>query len=325
MANQQNVVSINARRPPPLTEGYGRWLVAGTVLLAVLLVGSWFLHGETDPAQQLARKAGRVDLVEQMQVALISSSEAEKSAVLAITDADSRAYADASRASAAELDRVRQELAESLAAGGTPRERELFLEFSEAFVKLRLIDDKVLDLGVQHTNLKAYGLLFGPAADAVRNMEAAFSRLLAKCSGDPDAVKIQPLVFGAQLGVRRVQVLLSPHIAEESDAKMDQLETEMRREEAEVRQDLQALQRYRRFVRDADLAEAMASYVRFGELKAQILKLSRENTNVLSLTMSLDQKRKAMLLCLDLLNALRDVILAEPIRGVTYGRPISPR
>lgn len=319
------IVSLSAWRPPPLKEGYGRWIAAGTVFLAILLVGGWFLHVEADPAQQIALKAGRVDLVERMQVALVTSAEAEKSAVLAINDADSRGYADRARAAAAEVERVRRELVASLATDGTPRERELVSEFSQAFLKLGQIDDKVLDLGVQHTNLKAYALLFGPAADALRDMDAALSRIEAKSAGIPDAAKVQRLAYGAQLGVLRVQALLSPHIAEETDAKMDELEGLMADEEARVRQDLEALATMRRFARDTDLADSAASYARFEGLKPRILKLSRENTNVLSLTISLNQKRKAMLLCVDLLNALRDAILEHPIRGVTYGRPASPR
>ncbi len=51
---------------------------------------------------------------------------------------------------------------------------------------------------------------------------------------------------------------------------------------------------------------------------------SRENTNVRSLALSLNQK-KAMILSQDALNALRQAILEEPIAGVTYGRPPSPR
>ena len=325
-ADGSKIVSLSAWRPPPLKEGYGRWVAAGVLLLAILLAGLWFFHVENDPAEELARKATRVDLVEHMQVLLVTSSEAEKSAVMAVSDADSRAYAERARAAAAEVERVRQELSTSLAAGGAPRERALLSEFSQAFLKLGQIDDKVLDLGVQHTNLKAYALLFGPAADALRDMDMALSRIEAKSAGTSEAVKVQPLAYGAQLGVLRVQALLSPHIAEETDAKMDELESLMASEEAQVHHDLEVLAGIRRFARDADLADAEASYARFEQLKVQILKLSRENTNVLSLTISLNQKRKAMLLCVDLLNALRKAILEEPIAGVTYyGRAPKPR
>jgi hypothetical protein len=70
-----------------------------------------------------------------------------------------------------------------------------------------------------------------------------------------------------------------------------------------------------------DLKLAASSYARFSETKAQILKLSRENTNVRSLTISLNQKRKVMFLCLDALADLRNAIEQEEIRPA----PASPR
>ena len=76
---------------------------------------------------------------------------------------------------------------------------------------------------------------------------------------------------------------------------------------------------------DADLATAASGYARFSKIKTQILALSRENTNVRSLVISLNQKRKVMFLCQDALNSLKQAILEEPIAGVTYGSPAHPR
>lgn len=302
---------------------YVLWTAAGTVLLALLLLLVW--HYRQDPAQQLAFKAGRVDLVGRMQLALASASEAEKSAVLAITDQDSQAFADQARAATAEVERERQELGKLLAAGGTQRERDLLAQFSEAFGGLQRVDDEVLRLAVKNTNLKAYGLAFGPAADTLAEMDAALSRVVAKHAGSPDARRVMLLAFEARIGVLRIQALLAPHVAEESDARMDRLEAAMVEEERQVRKDLDGLAALPRLEKDADLAAAASGFVRYGEIKARILALSRENTNVRSLALSLNQKRKAMVLCMDALNALKEAILEEPIAGVTYGRPPLPR
>jgi hypothetical protein len=67
---------------------------------------------------------------------------------------------------------------------------------------------------------------------------------------------------------------------------------------------------------------ALARYV---DIKARIVALSRDNTNVRSLALSLNQKRRSLALCLDALGALKQAILEEPIAGVTYGRPTIPR
>jgi hypothetical protein len=106
---------------------------------------------------------------------------------------------------------------------------------------------------------------------------------------------------------------------------MDLLEATMAKEEAKVAQALDGLARLPKLKGDADLAAAAASYGRFKELKVRILALSRENTNVRSLALSLNQKRKALAVCTDALEALRQAILEEPIAGITYGRPAHPR
>jgi chemoreceptor-like protein with four helix bundle sensory module len=295
-------------------------MMAGAVVLALILAVVWHFRPEVSPAQQLAFKASRVDLVGRMQVALASASEAEKSAVLATTDQDSRTFADQARAAAADVERERQEIGKLLATGGTQQQRDLLAQFSEAFGALQRVDDEVLRLAVNNTNLKAYGLLFGPAADALAEMDAALARLGAKRADSPDARRVTLLAFGARIGALRIQVLLAPHIAEESDAKMDRLEASMVGEEVQVRKDLDGLAALPGLEGDADLATAASSFVRYGEVKARILPLSRENTNVRSLALSLGQKRKAMILCLDALNAMKQAILDEPIAGVSYGR-----
>jgi hypothetical protein len=315
LARRGIVVSDMKNEPSSLDR---RWMAAGVAILALLVLV--FVRFYQDPAQRLSFKATRVDLVGRMQLALAAAAEAEKSAVLAITDQDSQRLADQARAASAELERERQELGKLLSEGGTERERELLARFSEAFASLQRVDDEVLRLAVKNTNIKAYGLLFGPAADALAEMDASLERLALKRADSSDARRTMLLAFGARIGVLRIQALLAPHIAEESDPKMDRLEASMRDEERHVGEELDGLARSPGLERDADLATASSSYARYGALKARILALSRENTNVRSLALSMGQERKAMLLCLEPLDALKQAILDEPIAGVTYGR-----
>jgi hypothetical protein len=301
------------------------WIAVGTAVLALLLLATWVFRDDASPARQLAFKAERIDRVRRTQLAIASASEAEKSAVLATTDEDSRTYADQARAATAEAERERLELGGILATDGTPQERELLARFSEAFANLRRIDDDVLRLAVLNTNLKAYALAFGPAADAVSEVDASLAREAARHVGTPEAADVTALAFGARLGILRIQGLLAPHIAEESDAGMDRMEAAMAAEEQQVRKDLDGLAALPATKGDADVAVAAAAFARYGELKVRILALSRQNTNVRSLALSLDQKRKAMTVCLDALDALQQAFQAEPIRGVTYGQPVHPR
>ncbi len=273
----------------------------------------WHFARERNPTRALAFKASRVDIVGRMELALASASEAEKSAVLATTKQDSQTFADQARAATAEVDRARQELGKLLATGGTEGEQDLLSRFADAFANLQRIDEEVLRLAVKNTNLKAYALAFGPAADRVTEMDAALSRVAAKRAAAFDAVRVLRLASDARIGLLHIQVLLPPHIAEESDAKMDQMEASMTRESTKIRKDLDDLAALPGLKGDADLATATSAFARHGELEVQILALSRENTNVRSLALSLNQKRKAMTVSLDALNALRQAILDEPI------------
>jgi len=294
---------------------------------ALLLVVSLVLHfrQQPNPAAQLAFKAERVDLVGRMQLGLASASEAEKSAVLSMTDQESQAFADQARAATAGVEQERRDLEQLLAGGGTPAEGELLSEFSRLFTEFQRVDQELLNLAVQNTNLKAYALAFGPAANALNEMNTALSHLAAAHADSPDGKNVTRLALGAEVGALRIQTLLPPHIAEASDERMDQLEVLMTQEDNEVRSDLYALAALPKLKADTDLETATARYAQFRELKSQILKLSRENTNVRSLAISLNEKRKVMFSCQEALGRLQAAILDEPIEGVTYGRPPKPR
>ena len=210
-------------------------------------------------------------------------------------------------------------------SSGSPASSAGVEEFARSFAELEKVDDEVLALAVRNTNLKATALAFGPAADSIREMTAALDRIVAANTVSADGASAALLARRAEVGVLRLQTLLAPHIAEESDAKMEELERRMAGEDAEVRKGLDGLASLPEIAAGADLAEAAAGYARFADVRKQILALSRENTNVRSLSISLDQKRKAMRLCREALAALRQAVEDEPVPGLTHGPPARPR
>jgi hypothetical protein len=302
-------------------------MAVGAIILSLVFMAVFHFYQEQkqNPAEQLALKASRVDLVSRIRLALASASEAEKSAVLAVTDQESQTFADHARRATAEVEQARGELGELLKTGGTQGEKALFSQFSELFAEFQHIDKELLDLAVKNTNIKAYGLAFGSAAGALNDMNAALSHLIESVAGSPEEKKVMPLAYQVEISGLRLQTLLPPHIAEEGDRKMDELEALMSKEDRLIHKNLDELMAFPKVNRNADLAAAVSSYARFGKIKTQILALSRENTNVKSLSISLNQKRKVMLLCQDTLDKLQQAILEEPIAGVTYGRPPRPR
>jgi hypothetical protein len=298
------------------------WILVGVGLFLgfVLLLRN---HEPPDRAAQLALKAKRIELVERMRLALASASEAEKSAVMAVTDKDSQTYADQARAAAAKVEQARNELAESLKSADQ-NEQGLLAQFSQAFAGFQRIDADLLDLAVKNTNLKASSLAFGPAATALNEMDAALSRVIAAGSAAAaNDLRITQLADAARIAALRIQTLLPPHIAEESNQKMDELEAMMAKEDSVVRHSLQALATMPILSDNPDLKMAVSSYDRFGKIKAEILKLSRENTNVRSVAISLNQKRNVMFQCQDSLAALQSTIENQSVVGVPARVPVS--
>lgn len=301
------------------------WMVTGAVIFLIGTLAVMHFQTKQSPADQLVFRAKRVNLVARMRLTLFSASEAEKSAVLAVTDEDSQIFADQARAATAEVEQERKELEKLLSLSGTKGEKDLLAKFSKTFANLQNIDNELLGLAVKNTNVKAYSLAFGPAADALKKMDTVLSRLVTKKTGSPEAEKVAQFALGAQTAALRIQALLAPHIAEESDKKMDELEALMTNEDQQVRKDLDGLASLPKLNGDIDLETATADYAKFSDIRERILALSRENTNVLSLAMSLGQKRKALLLCQDVLSALQQAIQGKPISGVNDVSEFNPR
>jgi hypothetical protein len=301
------------------------WMAIGAALLLVLILVILRFNQYGQTATQAAFQARRLDLVSQARLALASASEAEKSAVMAITDEDSQGYADQARAATTQAESARRELQRALNQKGTSRELDLFAQFSEVFSQFQRIDSDLLALAVKNTNLKAYGLAFGPAEKLIDEMNEALSKIVTKSADWPESRAIALLALGAESAALRIQILLAPHIAEESDKKMDELEAQMSEQARVVQKALDALATLPKIGGDPDMGTAASAYRRYGVVRTQILALSRENTNVRSLSISLSQKRRVMLLCQETLAALQQAITEESASGEPHRRPPSPR
>jgi hypothetical protein len=239
---------------------------------------------------------------------MATASDAETSAVAAQTDSASAGFAEQARAATASVERARSELAPVISRSGTDDEKGLLAKFSQAFSEFQQVQATLLDLAVKNTNVKAYGLAFGPATEALHKLDDALNRLIAANEGAPDAVAVSTAAIRVQIGALRIQTLLAPHIAEAENKKMDELEAAMSAEDKTVRDNLDRLTQMDQ-AKDRTLVDAAkAAYEDFTAIRKNILSLSRENTNVRSLAISLDQKRKATALCQESLDALQQTV-----------------
>ena len=223
------------------------WRVVGAVLFLVLVVVVLRFNQYGQSVARAAFQTERLDLVNRTRLALATASEAEKSAVMAVAEADSQGYVVQSRAATAQAAGLRLELQRLLQRGSTARELDLFNQFSEAFAEFQRVDSDLLALAVKNTNLKAYALAFGPAQQLIDQMSAALSNIVAKSANWAESRDVALLALGAEAAALRIQTLFAPHIAEESDKKMDALEARMNEDAHVVQNGLAGLALLRHF------------------------------------------------------------------------------
>jgi hypothetical protein len=252
------------------------------------------------------RSVQKLQLIQVMSRDLLAAAEAEKSAVMAETDEDSQAFAEQSLQASHNVEKARRELEPLLE--GKPQEAHLYQEFSRCWDQLQEIDREVLALAVQNTNLKALRLSFVPAAAALRSMEEALNHLMDVDSASPNAVQIVRLAAKAAMGALNMYSLQAPHIAESTVTRMDEMEATMQSLDAQVTDALQSLQALVDESGQPFLDAARAAYKDFQTIHAEIVTLSRQNSNVRSFALSLGQKRKTTAQCQDVLAALQESV-----------------
>jgi hypothetical protein len=238
-----------------------------------------------------------------LRVSFSNAVDAANRAVMADTDAASIAFAHEAEQQT-QVVRSELEQVDALLQGlGYSEEAELLKSFREAFAKYQTLDSEILTLAVENTNLKAQRLSFGPAhtaADAVRDaLAAAGSRAAPKDQWHATALARQ-----AVLAVREIEVLQAPHIAASEDAAMDELEKQMAAQEASARAALQELASLGGSALQPSVDSASAALSSFMTLNTQLVALSRRNSNVRSLALSLGQKRTLTAVCEGSLSAL---------------------
>ncbi len=270
-----------------------RTVLATLALLAALLGGLWFFgrdQGEQTSFRQTLRKT---QLVQQLGAALHTAAQRERQAVMAETDESSELFARQARNATDTAGGLLRELKGLPRL--TPEEAALIARIETGFAEYRTVDQEVLDLAVQNTNLKAFALSFGQAAIALDEMESALRPLL-NGSNDKAARQAQRALAEAL----HIQSLHAPHIMEKMAPRMDALEKDMAAADKAVRFALAALGK--------DTTGALAAYENFWKLTGEIVALSRQNSNVRSLALSLERKTKVLAACDEALRLLKAVV-----------------
>lgn len=248
------------------------------------------------------------EIVTRIRVNLLKSVEMEKNAVIALTDEESQNFADQSHASSAAVDQNLKQLGSLIDEAPHQDEKELVIEFNTSWTKLQKIDHVILELAVQNTNLKAASLSRSKGFEAVQRFEDALKDILRSYSGAPNEGRVARLICYAMTSGLKIYTMHSFHIAEESDVKMDQIEAQMKLDEKETSKSLDELSRIMSEKNRHDLMQAKTAFSEFMEVTAITIALSRQNTNIKSLELSLGRKRKISAQCDEILATFQKTI-----------------
>jgi len=258
------------------------------------------------PETALERLTDANRLAGDLLVQFTKTGDAANRAVMADTDDASVAFAHEAEEATQAVQRDTDALGPILVGLGYSNETHLLEEFGSRFAKYRALDRSILDLAVKNTNLKAQRLSFGPSEKAADEFRDSLEAIAPSAANDTWRVKA--LVASAVASVREIQVLQAPHIAEADDAAMTRMEKQMATSETAARSALEMLASLVRPASRPQLAAATAALDQFIGLNTQIVALSRRNSNVRSLALSLGEKRMLTATCEDSLRALQSAL-----------------
>ena len=253
-------------------------------------------------------------LAADLQVHFTQATDAANRSVMANTDEASVAFAREAEQAKQSIQKDADGLKPLLQSLGYSEERRLLEEFDKRFTEYRALDRTILELAVENTNLKAQELSFGAAAEAADAFRDALAGITA---GDAakDMWRVKALAAIAVSSVREIQALQAPHIADADDAGMTKTEMRMQVSESRARAALAALGPIVQPASRPRLTSAAAALDRFMALNARITALSRRNSNLRSLALSLNEKGKLTAACEDRLRALRGALAARGFAG----------
>jgi hypothetical protein len=248
-----------------------------------------------------------------MLVHFTKAADAGNRAVMADTDEASVAFAREAEQATESVQHDEDALEPLLKGLGFSEEGTLLGTFGTQFAEYRTLDRTILELAVENTNLKAQQLSFGSAQQAADAFRDALETL--EPSDPKDVWRTRALAATAVAGARDIQVLQAPHIAEANEAAMAGVEKRMAASEADVRSALKTLAEAIRPASRPQLATAQAAFDRLMDVNAEIIKLSRRNTNVRSLALALNEKGKITTTCESTLRALQDALAKRGFTG----------
>ena len=290
---------------------YLPWVLLLVVLGAVTLFG--FIYRES--FNPFETKFIKVDLLSTMRIHFLEAIEAEKNAVLAITDEASEDFAAQARQAVDGVDSGRKEIESIILQEKLPRETKMINEFNSCWSQYRKLDETILDLAIQNTNLKAQKISATQCAQELEHFEVSLNRLIDQNTNGNQCNKVVMLSYEALTASLKVFALHKLHIEEADDQEMDKIEQRIKSYDGSARKALGTLRGIADLIDNEDLKNADTAYERFMNLTGEVLKLSRMHTNIKSAEPYLRKIRLVSSQCQEILSTLKETVQAQQFKA----------
>lgn len=258
------------RRVEPRSSGLGEtiwrilpWGLSLGLISAMVVSALW-----AQPETVLEQNTGKREALTRMHSALAAISSAEQNALLSVELSEAHRYADQAREASQQFETARKHLARLILLDQRPEEQRKLIAFDSSWNQYRNLESTLLNLATQQSNVQARRL------SAERSLPQ-IDRLAA-------ALPARPQAQAVLIAVLRLQALQAPHIEASSDAQMDRLEAAMQNLEQQAHRHLAEL---------GNPGPASQALAEFLKVHHEILRLSRQNTNVKSVALSLGKKQ----------------------------------
>jgi hypothetical protein len=287
------------------------WLVILAGLLVFTLYDARYREGPNPFKTQLIKES----LVSAMRIHLHEGTEAEKNAVLALTDSASQEFAAKARQSADRVDSNLKELESLIRQENLPQQMAAIDDFNSCWSQYRTLDETILDLAVQNTNLKAQEISASECAHEIARLEEYLHSLIRRNADDRQCNKVVKPSYEALDASLNIYALHKPHIDEASDEEMAQIERRIKAYDELARKALGSLRGMGELGNDEDLKSAETAYQRFMDLTGEVLRFSRLNTNIKSAELSVGKQRIVAAQCQAILATLQDTVESQRFKA----------
>ncbi len=256
-------------------------------------------------------KSIKGNLLSSMRIHLLEAIESEKNAVMAITDEESESFAAKARQATDSVEKNRKEIETIIHKDEFQRETELLNEFNACWTQYRKLDETILNLAVQNTNLKAQKISSTQCAQEIAWFEESLNRIIQHNKKGKQCSEIAMYAYEALTASLNIYALHKPHIEETDDHAMDKIEQRIKSYDGSAKDALAALNRNADPSDREDLKNTEQAYLQFMNLTGEVLRLSRMNTNIKSSELSLGKQRMISSQCQEILATLQESVQAR--------------